>query len=67
MPGCRTASPFRQELRQDVGTGVEFLNAMIAHVDDIDRPILLIDGYPAWEIKLPIAVAEAAPCHDELT
>ncbi len=66
MPGCRTASPFRQELRQDVGTGVEFLNTVIAHVDDVDRSILLVDRHSAGEIELPVSVTEAAPGHDEL-
>src|SRR5688572_12734007 len=40
---------------------------MISHVDDIDRPILLIHCHPAWEIELPVPVAEASPGHDELT
>src|SRR6185437_2470840 len=66
MPGDRTASPPRQQLREDVGAGVEFLDAVISHIDDIDRPVLLIDRHPAGEVELPVPVAEAAPGHDEL-
>src|SRR6186997_3245788 len=66
MPGRRTASPLRQQLRQNIGTGVEFLDAVIAHVHDIDRPVLLIDRHPARKIELSVTVAEAAPGHDEL-
>src|SRR6185312_8781081 len=67
MPGGRTASPLRQQLREDVGAGVEFLDAVISHIDDIDRPVLLIDRHPSGKIELPVPVAETAPGHDELT
>ena len=65
MTSLRTASPLREQLRQHVGAGIEFLNAVIAHVDDIDRPVGLIDGDPARKIELPVTISEAAPGHDE--
>ena len=38
---------------------------MIAHVHDIDGAVRLIDGDASREIELTVAVAEAAPRHDE--
>src|SRR5262245_10376809 len=66
MAGLRAAAPFRQQLRQHVGAGVEFLNAMVAHVHNIDGPVRLVYRDTAREIELPVPVSEAAPGHDEL-
>ena len=67
MPGAEPASPLGEQLRQHVGARVEFLDAMIAHVHDIDGSIRRVNRNAAREIELAIVVAKAAPLHNELT
>ena len=50
---------------EHIGTGIEFLDAVIPHVDDVHGTIGLIDSDSPREIKLAVAVSEAAPRHDE--
>src|SRR6185503_346919 len=41
------------------------LHPVMAHVHDIDGAVRLIDGNASRKIELTVAVAEAAPRHDE--
>src|SRR5438105_733221 len=56
----------RQQLREEVRTGVELQDPMVAHVHNVHCPVAFIHGDAAGEIELTVRVAEAAPRHDEL-
>src|SRR5580765_1285153 len=66
MPRFGTAAPLGQQLREHVGTSIELLNSVIAHVDDIDKSIWLVHGHGTREVELAVSVSETAPGHDEL-
>ena len=61
-----TAAPFGEQLWKHVGAGVELLNPVITHVDDVHTPISLIHGHSAREVELAVSVPETPPGHDEL-
>src|SRR5687768_10186228 len=65
MAGFRAAAPLGQQLWQHVRAGIELLDAVVSHVDDVNRAIGLIDGDAPRKIKLAVAIPEAAPRHDE--
>src|SRR5690242_8800975 len=66
VPRLRTAAPLGQQLRQHIRARIEFLDTMVTHIHNIDGAVRLIDGDATGEIKLAVAVTEAAPGHDEL-
>src|SRR5262245_32129924 len=65
MTRLRTTAPFCEQLWQHIGTGIELLDTMVPHVNDVHRAVVLVQGHDARAIELAVAIAKAAPRHNE--